>query len=278
MDLIVSFPMKKSKIWKYTFLHLLLFIAVTIHSSEIGNPITDDIDKISILKQNIPKDYKITVKYIPVEELQSGLCWVKLNVFHLEESLKGLARKFGNISSNRDHINTFIQILREMRYHIGNVLDDTMLEFQCHYREEKWPTGKYFEFVENFFQTANSSRDVEDCESPPCPTEEVTTVPFLNQERVSPSSAGAGKLKDKEKANCSLPKNIEKSLLSLLLIPIMAITVLLAWKIRSKRHTTKINQTAVDIVKGVDDSLNQLEKEVFEEKKCLKVVEVIETL
>lgn len=53
---------------------------------------------------------------------QSGSCWVKLNVFNLEESLRALARKFGNISSNRDHINTFIQILREMRYHIGHAV------------------------------------------------------------------------------------------------------------------------------------------------------------
>ena len=51
-----------------------------------------------------------------------------------------------------------------------------MLEFQCHYREEKWPTGDYFEFVEYFFKMANSSREDEDCESPPCPTVEVTTT------------------------------------------------------------------------------------------------------
>ncbi len=47
------------------------------------------------------------------------MCWVKLNVFHLEVSLKGLAQKFGNISSNKDNIGTFVQILQEMRYHIG---------------------------------------------------------------------------------------------------------------------------------------------------------------
>lgn len=54
--------------------------------------------------------------------------------------------------------------------------DDTMLEFQCHYREEKWPTVDYFEFVEYFFKMANSSREDEDCESPPCPTVEVSTT------------------------------------------------------------------------------------------------------
>jgi len=50
------------------------------------------------------------------------MCWVKLNVFHLEVSLKGLAQKFGNISSNKDNIGTFVKILQEMRYHIGQGL------------------------------------------------------------------------------------------------------------------------------------------------------------
>lgn len=51
-----------------------------------------------------------------------------------------------------------------------------MLEFDCHYVNEMWLTAKYFEFVEDFFNTANSSRDVEDCEPPPCPTSTKTTV------------------------------------------------------------------------------------------------------
>lgn len=51
-----------------------------------------------------------------------------------------------------------------------------MLEFECHYVEEMWLTAKYFEFVEDFFNTANSSREADDCEPPPCPTSTKTTV------------------------------------------------------------------------------------------------------
>ncbi|XP_062403314.1 kit ligand a isoform X5 [Sardina pilchardus] len=207
------------QIWMHTCFHLLLFIAVVAHSSEIGNPITDDIEKISILKQNIPKDYKITVKFIPMEE------------------------------------------------------DDTMLEFQCHYREEKWPTGEYFEFVEYFFKMANSSRENEDCESPPCPTVEVTTTTSYATKAgsVSPPSAGAGKLKDKEKIPWVLPENIEKSLLSLLLIPVIAILLLFAWKIKSRRHVE-----SNDVTEGVDGSSPQLETEALEEKTCLNINEKTE--
>lgn len=48
--------------------------------------------------------------------------------------------------------------------------EDSMLEFQCHYREEKWLTPRYFQFVEDFFNTANSLKEDKDCEPPPCPT------------------------------------------------------------------------------------------------------------
>ncbi|KAL2094035.1 hypothetical protein ACEWY4_011347 [Coilia grayii] len=266
-----------SNLWIHTYFYLLMFVAIAAHSSEIGNPITDDIEKISILKQNIPKDYKITVKYIPMEE--SGLCWVKLNVFHLEESLKALASKFGNISSNREHINTFILILREMRYHIGNVLDDTMLEFQCHYREEKWPTVEYFEFVEYFFKTANSSREDEDCESPPCPTVEVITTSFSTTAgSVSLPPSGAGRLKNEEKTEWVLPEHIKMSLLSLLLIPVIAIMLLFAWMIKSRRQSALTDKNEIDAIKEVGGSSPQLQKEVCEEKECLNVIEIIETV
>lgn len=63
-------------------------------------------------------------------------------------------------------VNHFFLILQE----------DSMLEFDCHYVNEMWFTAKYFEFVEDFFHTANSSREAEDCEPPPCPTSTKTTV------------------------------------------------------------------------------------------------------
>lgn len=53
---------------------------------------------------------------------QGGMCWVKLNVFYLEESLKDLAHKFGNISSNRKDISIFVQMLQELRLNLEPVV------------------------------------------------------------------------------------------------------------------------------------------------------------
>lgn len=75
------------------------------------------IESFTVIKANM-----VIMKYCLLFFFKSGMCWVKLNVFHLEVSLKGLAQKFGNISSNKDNIGTFVQILQEMRYHIGHGL------------------------------------------------------------------------------------------------------------------------------------------------------------
>nr|QWA14785.1 kit ligand a [Botia dario] len=264
--------MKKPNIWICTCVHLLLYMTVAAYSSEIGNPITDDIKKISLLKQNIPKDYKITVRYIPKEV--SGTCWVRLNVFNLEVSLKSLGLKFGNISSNKDNIETFIQILQEMRYHMGSDLEDSMLEFECHYRQEIWLTGKYFEFVEDFFNTANSSRVAEDCEPLACPTSTKTTVTTTatatsaphrrsaNEERSgSPDDAGKGVF---------LPKVVESSLMSLLAIPLIAVVLLLVWKIKSRRNAPKTVRSPEEgpaLFSGEEANIPPLDVEISEKNK-----------
>ncbi|KAL4659465.1 kit ligand-like isoform X1 [Arapaima gigas] len=134
--------MKKAKIWITACVHLLFCSTFFTSSGGVGNIVTDDDKIISLLKQNIPKDYKIAVHHIPKE--MGGLCWVNLNVFYLEESLNSLAQKFGNNSTNKDNITIFIEKLRDVRIKINN-LELLMQEFECHYREEKWPTEDYFD-------------------------------------------------------------------------------------------------------------------------------------
>lgn len=53
---------------------------------------------------------------------QGGMCWVKLNVFYLEQSLHDLAQKFGNISSNRKDISIFIQMFQELRFNLDSLV------------------------------------------------------------------------------------------------------------------------------------------------------------
>ncbi|XP_054476414.1 kit ligand a [Anoplopoma fimbria] len=269
--------MKKPKIWIRVCVHILLFITLGVHSSKFDvNPVTDDISRLSILRQNIPKDYKIPVHYVPKEE--GGMCWVKLNVFYLEESLQDLAHKFGNISSNRKDISIFIQMLQELRINMGN-LESIMLEFQCHYREERWQTARYFDFVKDFLIAAQNKEDSDDCDPAPCPTTPytVTTEEYL---KVSPPSSS----KDTECATgcnphfatSSLSEVVERSLLSLLFIPLLALVFLLVWKVRSCRNEEDLEQNPGEggLFTGTEGTAPPLDAEISE-KNMLNVIEIV---
>uniref|UniRef100_A0A3B5M4P9 Kit ligand n=1 Tax=Xiphophorus couchianus TaxID=32473 RepID=A0A3B5M4P9_9TELE len=90
-----------------------LFSSLHLCSGKFGTPITDDVSKLSVLKQNIPSDYEIPVGYIPREV--AGTCWVVLNIYPLERSLEKLASMFGDMSSNRDDVNVFVTMLKSLR-------------------------------------------------------------------------------------------------------------------------------------------------------------------
>ncbi|KAG7523366.1 kit ligand [Solea senegalensis] len=227
--------MKKSKIWIRVCVYLLLFITLGVHSSKFDvNTVTDDISKLTILRHNIPKDYRIPVNFVPKEE--GGMCWVKLNIYYLEESLDLLANKFGNISSNSKDINIFIQMLQELRLKMGS-LDSIMYDFECHYREEKWETAHYFEFVKQFLIAAQHRGDSDACDPPPCPSTPYTET----TQEVSSMSSTEGPVCSTPGCSTSTEQRsiseiVERSLLSLLLIPLLGIVFLIVWKIQSRRN------------------------------------------
>ncbi|KAM6973791.1 kit ligand a [Aplochiton taeniatus] len=272
--------MKKSKSWIRVCVHLLLCITLGVHSSEFEvNPVTDDITRLSVLKHNIPKDYKIPVQYIPREE--GGMCWVKLNVFYLEDSLKELSHKFGNISSNRKDISIFIQMLQEVRLNMES-LELTMLDFECHYRKEWWPTAQYFEFVEDFLLSAQLKEDSADCEPPPCNTSTTvqttqysTTVPPKFPKGPADCNVSSPDCRSSKEPLRFLPEVVERSLLSLLLIPIAALICLFIWKVKSTRNRDPEENTGErDLFTGTEGNATPLDVEVSE-KNRLNAIEIV---
>ncbi|XP_060932943.1 kit ligand a [Limanda limanda] len=267
--------MKKSKIWIRVCVYLLLFITLGVHSSKFDvNPVTDDISKLSVLRQNIPKDYKIPVHFVPKEE--GGMCWVKLNIFYLEESLQDLAHKFGNISSNRKDISIFIQMLQELRLNMGS-LEPIMYDFVCHYREERWQTARYFDFVKDFLIAAQNKEDSDDCNPPPCPTTPytVTTEEYLEAESPTSSSKGSNCTTGLNPEQRLLTEVVERSLLSLLFIPLIGLVFLIVWKVRSRRNeqAPQQNPGAAAIFTGTEWTGPPLDE--TSEKNKLNVIEIV---
>ncbi|XP_024117636.1 kit ligand a isoform X1 [Oryzias melastigma] len=259
--------MKKSKSWIHVCVRFLLFITLGVLSDTVdSNPITDDIVKLSVLKQNIPRDYNISVLYIPKELAE--MCWVKINIFYLEDSLDKLARKFGNISSNKKDIEIFIDMLQDLRLKLMPV-EPIMQDFACHYREGQWKTEEYFEYVEDLL-TSTKDNILDDCDPPPCPTPPPTgdtrpdccnysnimrtgknidltlppatlttniSVKVLSPETTSSTNTclGCSTRTARTGGYTGVPEKLLQSL-PILFIPLLALVFLLVWKLQSKRN------------------------------------------
>ncbi|XP_015227707.1 kit ligand a [Cyprinodon tularosa] len=234
--------MKKSKSWIHTCVHFLLFMTLGVHSATLDvQRMTDDIDReLPVLRHNIPKDYNISLQYIPKE--MGKTCWVKLNLVYLNQSLKDLSNKFGNSSSNKELIKLIMLYVEEERRKIQKQFtdlkwEDLMWEFQCHSRQQMWETGKYFDFVKEFFRAAKNEDYSDDCSDPECPvdpTKEYSTGQPLESQNIGNESWQAPPFTVEPPS--PIVKIIEKSLFSLLFIPLLALIFLLVWKVRSKRN------------------------------------------
>ncbi|XP_011471186.1 kit ligand [Oryzias latipes] len=226
--------MKKSKSWIRVCVRFLLLITLGVPSCTFGSfQITDDISKLSVLKQNIPRDYNISVRYIPKE--LAGMCWVKLNIFFMEESLNELAKKFGNVSSNKNDIKIFIDMLQYMRLPLGN-LEPLMYDFECHFRNEQWQTEQYFDYVKDLLKAAEDNIS-DDCDPPPCPTS-------LPTETFSTYSICTG-CSPRTATYYGTPEKLLQSL-PILFIPLLALVFLLVWKLQSKRNEEISQQYPLD--------------------------------
>ncbi|RVE71335.1 hypothetical protein OJAV_G00050680 [Oryzias javanicus] len=223
--------MKKSKSWIHVCVRFLLFITLGVLSDTVdSNPITDDIFKLSVLKQNIPRDYNISVLYIPKELAE--MCWVKINIFYLEDSLDKLAKKFGNVSSNKKDIDIFIDMLQDLRLKLMPV-EPIMQDFACHYREGQWQTEEYFEYVEELL-TSSKDNILDDCDPPPCPTPPPTVLSPETSSTIN-TCPGCFTRTAQTGGHSAVPEKLLQSL-PILFIPLLALVFLLVWKLQSKRN------------------------------------------
>ncbi|XP_033471052.1 uncharacterized protein LOC117249482 isoform X2 [Epinephelus lanceolatus] len=202
----------RKTILKTPCLLLSLFTNLNLCSGKFGTPITDDVSKLSLLKQNIPSDYEIPVSYIPKEV--AGTCWVVLNIYPLEQSLRKLANMFGAISSNKENILVFIAMLKSLRFTFDHEeLETAMQVFQCHYQEESLMSGVYFDYIKDVLHAASQGTSGFSCKPPPC----------LNPHQTPGQEEGR---------EYSWSK---RAPLLLALIPFTACIIIVVWLVKSRR-------------------------------------------
>uniref|UniRef100_A0AAZ3SJK5 Kit ligand n=1 Tax=Oncorhynchus tshawytscha TaxID=74940 RepID=A0AAZ3SJK5_ONCTS len=198
---------------------LFLFTSLGVCSGGFGNPVTDDVSRLMLLVR-----YSILNSTI-------GVCWVLLNIYPLEQSLRELAQVFGAISSNKDNIMIFITMLQNLRFKFDHEeLEATMQVFKCHYRAVKWPSGQYFDYIRDILNSAAQGEGGFRCVPPPCPAP-TTPAPTYSIHKSLPHrvlfSLSGSEAQDHEQTRS------RGSLLSLLPIPVTACVFLIVWAVMS---------------------------------------------
>ncbi|KAL2103026.1 hypothetical protein ACEWY4_002194 [Coilia grayii] len=149
---------------------------------------------------------------------QAGKCWLQLNLYPVEKSLKQLAHKFSNLSINRDNITIFITMLQGLRFMLGNEeLDLAMQAYECHFRTAHWPTKRYFDHVKEVLSVAANVSGVLECVPPPC----TSTIP-------PPATPG-------NKVHYHYGEKVKMSLPVLLFAPVLLLLSLGTWMAKRRR-------------------------------------------
>ncbi|XP_016054937.1 PREDICTED: kit ligand isoform X2 [Miniopterus natalensis] len=111
--------MKKTQTWIITciYLQLLLFNPLVKTTGICTNRVTDDVKDVTKLVANLPKDYRINLKYVPGMDILPSHCWISEMVEQLSVSLTDLLDKFSNISeglSNYSIIDKLVKIVDDL--------------------------------------------------------------------------------------------------------------------------------------------------------------------
>ncbi|XP_077355050.1 uncharacterized protein LOC144003097 [Festucalex cinctus] len=204
----------REKIFKAPCVLLSLLTSLNLCCGKFGTPITDDVSKLSLLKHNIPSDYEIPVHYIPKKV--AGACWVVLNIYPLEQSLRHLANMFGAVSSNKENILVFIAMLKSLRFTFDHQeLETAMQVFQCHYQEGSLKNELYFDYVEKILRAAGQEASSFSCKPPPC---------------LNAANAPGGQMEGR------VYRWWKRTPLLLVFIPVTACIILIIWRVTSTRH------------------------------------------
>ncbi|KAM9672933.1 kit ligand isoform 3-T3 [Trichechus inunguis] len=149
--------MKKTQTWIFTciYLQLLLFNPLVKTKGICGNRVTDDVKDVTKLVANLPKDYKISLKYVPGMDILPSHCWISEMVRQLTFSLTELLSKFSSISeglSNYSIIDKLVKIVDDLVECVEEHLPTPVV------RGSKNPEPRLFT-PEEFFSIFNRSID-----------------------------------------------------------------------------------------------------------------------
>ncbi|XP_032272129.1 kit ligand isoform X1 [Phoca vitulina] len=164
------------------YLQLLLFNPLVKTKGICRNRVTDDVKDVTKLVANLPKDYKIALKYVPGMDVLPSHCWISVMVEQLSVSLTDLLDKFSNISEGLSNYSIIDKLVK--------IVDDLVECMEEHLFENVKKTPKSPELrhftPEEFFRIFNRSIDaLKDLETVASKTSECVVSSTLSPEKDS---------------------------------------------------------------------------------------------
>lgn len=108
----------KTQTGMVTCIHVQLLFHLLVRTAGIcTNRITDDVKDVPKLVANIPKDYKITLKYVPEMDVLPSHCWIRETVEQLSVSLTDLLDQFCSVPeglSNYSILDKLVRVLDDL--------------------------------------------------------------------------------------------------------------------------------------------------------------------
>ncbi|XP_015279612.1 PREDICTED: kit ligand [Gekko japonicus] len=280
--------MKKAQTWIITcfYLQLLLFSPLVKAQNPCGNPVTDDVNDIKKLVDNLPNDYRITLKYVEKMDSLPNHCWLHLMVPELTNSLNNLLQKFNEISdmsdvlSNYSIINNLTRIIYDIMACLSPKNKNFIKQSDYLYKEVQLFPEDFFEHFYNtieVYKAVANKPEQNECvllsttETPR--NESRVTKPFLLPPVAASSlrNESSGYNSNKEALGLfSSPslQGISITLTSLVTLFVGFILGALCWKRTTRRHTLESDRTAQSDVCQEDNEISMLQQK---EKSLLQV-------
>ncbi|XP_036129068.1 kit ligand-like [Molossus molossus] len=108
----------KTQTWMITCIYVHLLFDLLVKTAGVcTSRVTDDVNDITKLVANLPKDYKIALNYVPEVDTLPSHCWISDMVEQLSVSLTDLLDKFSNVPgswSNYSIIDKLVQIVDDL--------------------------------------------------------------------------------------------------------------------------------------------------------------------
>ncbi|XP_063783727.1 kit ligand [Pseudophryne corroboree] len=255
--------MKKTKTWIITCIYLQLLLIC--FGSPCSNPVTDAVNDIEKLVGNLPSDYIMRLKRVPVKDHLAKHCWFYVMLHEVSYRLEELLSKFSKTSQNYHILDNLSLILREIRFCVKlNEQEEFVEEYLETIPEGHVNPSEFFKYVNNtinLFKDINNTHYIDTCMVPTDGPEEGDNVTKGNTQYASSKLKNSSKIGPLEQAPFSNSPSLPWPSIASITLACLVIGFLfgvMCWKVKHQRGQAENEVPEIHIDQTEANELNNM--------------------